>query len=207
MVQAAERYVTEDEYLASEERSARKHEYFNGKIYAMAGTTESHNLIAGNVYRELSTQFKNMNCRAYISDMSVKVDETGLYTYPDVSAVCGEAHFTNANRTNLVNPVVIVEVLSPSTEGYDRGDKFAHYRTLASLTDYVLIVQDKIRIEHFVRQSDDRWLLTVVSAPNDTLEIASLNCTLLVSDVYEKVDFPAVILHADTPDHDPLLPQ
>jgi Uma2 family endonuclease len=189
MAQVAERYISEEEYLEREACAERKHEYFHGKIYAMAGATEEHNLISVNVAGELRQQFKGRLCRAYSTNMRVLVSKTRLYTYPDVIAVCGEPRFTNPQRTALLNPTVIVEVLSASTESYDRGEKFDHYRTLESLTDYLLIAQDKMRLEHYVRQPDDRWMLTVVSDPQGVLEIESIGCTLRLVDVYEKVEF------------------
>ena len=189
MVQIAERYISEAEYLELEECAEMKHEYFNGRIYAMAGAKEAHNLIGVNVSREISLQFKGRPCRTYSNDMRVMVSKTRLYTYPDVIAVCGEPTFANRKRNTLLNPAVIVEVLSESTESYDRGEKFAHYRTLETLTDYILVAQDKMCLEHYVRQPDDRWLLTVVSDPQGALEIGSIGCVLQLADVYEKVEF------------------
>jgi Uma2 family endonuclease len=190
MVEVAERYISEEEYLALEECAEIKHEYYRGRIYAMAGAQEAHVLISGNVAGELRQQFKGKPCRAYSNDMRVLISKTRLYTYPDVIAVCGEPRFATSKRTTLLNPTLIVEVLSDSTESYDRGEKFAHYRTLESLTDYILIAQNKTRVEHYVRQPDDRWLLTVIDDPNGSWEIASIGCTLNLTDVYEHVKFP-----------------
>ena len=192
MVQAAERYISEEAYLELEERAETKHEYFHGRIYAMAGAKEAHNLISVNVAGELRQQFKGKPCRAYSNDMRVLVSKTKLYTYPDVIAVCGEPVFANRNRTTLLNPTVIVEVLSEATESYDRGEKFAHYRTLETLTDYILMAQDKMRLEHYVRQPDERWMLTIVSDPQGVLEIESIGCLLRMTDVYEKVEFDII---------------
>src|SRR5947209_59661 len=162
---------TPQEYLAREREAKYKSEYLYGDIVAMAGASEQHNLITTNIVRELSLQFKGRPCRAYASDMRVKVSDSGLYTYPDVAAVCGEARFEDVKRDTLLNPTVIVEVLSESTEAYDRGDKFALYRGLETLTDYLLVAQDTVRVEHFVRQPEGRWLLSEKTALPETVHI------------------------------------
>ena len=167
MASAAKKtYITPEEYLARERLAEFKSEYYDGQIYpmnespqGMPGTTRPHNLIAGNLYREISIQFKERPCEAYISDIRVRVEATGLYTYPDVVVVCGEPQFGDDSLDTLLNPNVIVEVLSPSTEAWDRGGKFAHYRRLESMSDYVLVSQDKVLVEHYTRQGD-KWLLT-----------------------------------------------
>src|SRR5262249_14191303 len=149
-------------------------EYFAGEIFVMSGASERHNLIVANVVATLHAQFRNRPCKVYPSDMRVKVSATGLYTYPDVVALCGEARFDDDYQDTLLNPTVIVEVLSPSTEAYDRGDKFGHYRKLASLAEYVLISQEKVHIEHYVRQSNNQWLLSEASNTQDTLQLPSI---------------------------------
>jgi Uma2 family endonuclease len=124
--------------------------------------------------------------------MRVKVRATGMYAYPDVAAVCGGSSFEDEHVDTLTNPAVIIEVLSPSTEAYDRGEKFAHYRRLASLQEYVLVAQDKVRIEHFARRNDDsgQWVLTEFSDPNGTLRLASIGCDLALRGIYDRVEFP-----------------
>jgi len=181
--------LSPQEYLALERRAERKSEYFAGEMFAMAGATEAHNLVSTNATVGLHNRLKGRPCKTYSSDMRVKVDPSGLYTYPDVSIVCGPAHFEDQRRDTLLNPNVIVEVLSPSTEAYDRGEKFAHYRKLDSLTDYILVAQDKPRIEHFVRQADGHWLLSEAEGLAATLTVASLDCVLPLADIYDKVDF------------------
>jgi Uma2 family endonuclease len=178
---------TPQEYLAFERDSQERHEYFNGEIFAMSGASERHNLITGNVFASLHTQMRNKPCKVYASDMRVKVSPTGLYTYPDIVALCGEARFDDEQQDTLLNPSVIIEVLSKSTEGYDRGEKFAHYRKIDSLIEYVLISQEQNRIEHYVRQPDNQWLMSEASQPQEELELPALQCTLLMSDVYDKV--------------------
>jgi len=181
---------TPEEYLALERKATQKSEYVNGQVFAMSGASRAHNLIAGNVYREISSQLKGRPCEAYVSDMRVKVSTTGLYSYPDVVAVCGEIRFDDEQKDTLLNPTVLVEVLSSSTEAYDRGEKFAHYRRLESLQEYVLIAQDKVRVEHFVRQGD-QWVLTEASNLDDTVHLASIGCRLALREIYDKVEFPA----------------
>ncbi len=181
-------YYTAAEYLALERRATYKSEYVGGHIIAMSGASRRHNLIAANISRELSSQLRGRPCESYISDMRVRVSETGLYTYPDVVAVCGDIRFADEQTDTLLNPTVIVEVLSASTEAYDRGDKFAHYRRLASLHDYVLVSQDDVRVEHYVRQGE-KWLLSEASLLTDTVSLASIQCTLVLEDIYDKVRF------------------
>ena len=181
-------YYTAAEYLALERRATYKSEYVNGHIIAMSGASRRHNLIAANISRELSSQLRGRPCESYISDMRVRVSETGLYTYPDVVAVCGDIRFADEQTDTLLNPTVIVEVLSASTEAYDRGDKFTHYRRLASLHDYVLVSQDAVRVEHYVRQGE-KWVLSEASLLTDTVSLASIQCTLVLEDIYDKVRF------------------
>ena len=121
----------------------------------------------------------------------VRTSPSGLFAYPDLSVVCGEPEFHDETRDVLVNPTVLVEVLSPSTEAFDRGRKFAHYQHLVSLTDYLLIAQDEARIDHYTRQADDRWLLTIAAEIGARVHIASLDCTLFLSQVYAKIRFPS----------------
>jgi len=180
---------TPEEYLALERKAEHRSEYFAGEIFAMSGASEQHNLIAGNVFAALHAQFRGRPCRAYMSDMRVKVSPTGLYTYPDVVALCDEPQFDDEQKDTLLNPTIIIEVLSPSTEAYDRGGKFGHYRKLASLAEYVLISQEEPHVEHYVRQPDNQWLLSEASNLQDTISLPSLNCALLLADVYDKVEF------------------
>lgn len=181
-------YYTAAEYLALERRATYKSEYVGGHIIAMSGASRRHNLIAANISRELSSQLRGRPCESYISDMRVRVSETGLYTYPDVVAVCGDIRFADEQTDTLLNPTVIVEVPPASTEAYDRGDKFAHYRRLASLHDYVLVSQDAVRVEHYVRQGE-KWVLSEASLLTDTVSLASIQCTLVLEDIYDKVRF------------------
>ena len=184
-------FLTPQEYLAHERRAETKSEYLRGEMFAMSGASREHNLIAVNVSRELSQQLRERDCEVYQGDMRVKVSPTGLYTYPDVTVVCGQPEFEDAEVDTLLNPKVLVEVLSLSTADYDRGGKFTHYRRLPSLQEYVLISQDCPLVEHYVRQGEDEWLLTEQRALQDTLVLPSIQCELPLAEIYLKVQFPA----------------
>jgi Uma2 family endonuclease len=181
-------YLTPAEYLALERKHEYKSEYWNGELYAMAGASERHNLITANVVIELGTQLRGRSCKVYPNDMRVKVSVTGLYTYPDVVVVCGKPQFEDEDHDTLLNPTVIVEVLSKSTETYDRGRKFENYRALDSLSEYVMIAQDRVHIEHYVRQPDNQWLLSEAKELQDVIDLPTIQCTLALADVYDKVD-------------------
>lgn len=185
--------MTEAEYLAFDRASEIKHEFLDGYVYvnAMTGTSEKHNRICFNVGGILYEQLRQKPCVGYSSDMRLKVQATGLYTYPDLSVVCGDSQLADGEYDTLLNPVLLVEVLSPSTERYDRGKKFQHYRQLDSLQDYVLIAQDSPRIERFTRQQDDTWLLADAAGLDASIELPSIGCTLALNDVYQKVTFEA----------------
>jgi Uma2 family endonuclease len=179
--------LSPDEYLRAERGSPEKHEYFGGEIFAMGGASESHNVIVVNVVAELRQQLKGRPCKTYPSDLRVKVEATGLYTYPDVTVVCGNARFEDEHVDTLLNPTLIVEVLSPSTEAYDRGKKSEHYRRLDSLREYVLAWQDRCRIEHYVRQPEGHWLLSETTDLDAVVDLPSIGCRLALSEVYDKL--------------------
>lgn len=189
MQAAASRYTAED-YLTRERTAEYKNEYVNGFIVAMTGASRAHNLITANIGGELRSQLKGRPCEVYIGDMRVKVEPTGTYRYPDVVVACGDIAFEDAELDTLLNPVLIVEVLPPTTEAADRGEKFAHYRRLPSLQEYLLISQDTPRIEQFTRQSDG-WLLSEVSGLDASLHLTAIDCALSLREVYDKVQFPA----------------
>ena len=188
MSSLAQSRSTPAHYLALERQAKHRSEYINGSIFAMVGASRQHNLIAGNVFGELRTQLRGRPCEAYINDMRVKVSVTGLYTYPAVVALCGEPAFEDTQVDTLLNPSVIVEVLSDSTEAYDRGEKFAHYRRLESLRDYVLIAQNKVRVEHYVRQGD-QWVLSEASTLSSAIRLSSISCEIVLRDIYERIEF------------------
>jgi Uma2 family endonuclease len=188
MTAQSQPYITEEAYLEQERRSITKSEYYDGQIYAMTGAKEPHNLIASNVLASLHGQLRRKPCRVYPSDMRVKVLRTGLNTYPDVVVVCGQPDFVDEKRDTLINPTVIVEILSPSTERYDRGVKFRHYRAIESLRDYILIAQDRQYLEHYTRQENGQWLLEEASDMTAHITLESIACTLSLEDTYEKVE-------------------
>lgn len=182
-----QRRYTIEEYLAIERESEVRSEYLDGEIFAMSGASREHNLIATNVVGTLHPQIKRQGCEQYASDMRVRIPESGLYTYPDVVVVCGEPRFEDDVRDTLLNPVMIVEVLSPSTEDYDRGRKFAHYRGIPSLQIYLLIAQDKVHVELSTRQADGRWLLWESDDAGVVLELPAIGATLPLAEVYDRV--------------------
>ena len=175
-------------YLEIERAGPHKHEYYRGEIFALAGSSEAHNLILANILTALNVQLRKRPCRVYPSDMRLKIPQTGLYTYPDISVVCGTPQFDDSRRDTLLNPVMIIEILSPSTERYDRGKKFQNYRTVATLQEYVLVSQDDYHIEHYTKQNDEDWLLRSFDGINATLQLKAIDCTLSLENVYDKVD-------------------
>jgi Uma2 family endonuclease len=180
--------VTPEEYLEFERRSEVKHEYRDGEIVEMPGGTREHNLIATNLLRILSTSLFGKDFEVYPGNMRVKAPEANLYTYPDVVVVQGEPLLEDDQFDTLLNPAVLFEVLSPSTESYDRGDKFADCGTIESLTDYVSISQDKQRVESYSRQAGDaEWSHRVFNGPDAVVELTSIGCSLKLSDLYYKV--------------------
>jgi Uma2 family endonuclease len=180
---------TPEEYLTLERKALYKSEYLNGEIFAMSGASREHNLICVNVSSVLHGQLRQRPCETYAGDMRVKVSPTGLYTYPDVVVVCDEPQFEDAQVDTLLNPTLIVEVLSPSTEDYDRGTKFEHYRTLPSLQEYLLISQDRIHIVHYTRQTDSTWVLSETNRQEGLIHLPSIAGNLSVAEIYAKVPF------------------
>lgn len=186
----AEQLITPLHYLEQERVAMLRSEYCNGYIYAMSGASLTHNRVAANLALVLGTQLKHKSCEPFFGDMRVKVSATGLYTYPDGVIVCGEPQLEDEHFDTLLNPIAIIEILSPSTEAYDRGDKFAHYRTLQSLIDYVLIAQNQPRIEHYHRQTDGRWLYFAVTGLESSIDITTIDCTLSLAEIYMRIKFP-----------------
>ena len=180
--------LTPAEYLEIERHSEIKHEYINGRMYAMPGASEPHNTIALNVASSLKLQMRGRDCRAYMADMRVNISPTGRYVYPDVVAVCGERRFEDAEVDTLLNPTAIVEVLSDTTEKYDRGDKFDHYRTIASLREYVLVSQNTMRVDHYVL-NDGQWVFSAATAAEERIALSSVGCEITLADIYEGVTF------------------
>jgi Uma2 family endonuclease len=180
--------LTPEEYLAVERAAESKSEFVDGLMRAVPPANPDHVLITCNVAAELHAQTKARPCRIYLALLRVKVSDTGFYTYPDVMAVWGESRFEDdGHRDTLINPTLIVEVLSPTTEAYDRGERFANYQRLESLQEYLLIGQDRHRVEQYVRQAEGRWLYTEAHDLAATLHLPSIGCDLALSEVYDKV--------------------
>jgi Uma2 family endonuclease len=182
-------YLTPEQYLEIERKAEFKSEYYQGEMFAISGAREPHVLIAGNALGELHQQLRRRPCKVYSADMRVRVTPVGLYTYPDVVVICGEPRFLDENRDTLLNPTVIVEVLSESTKAYDRDEKFERYTSLDSLAEYLMISSLRVRAERFTRQTYGQWLLTIKSSLEDSLELQSIGCRLALADLYEKVEF------------------
>ena len=180
-------YLTPEEYLHRERKAEFRSEYYRGETFAMAGASANHNLIVGNCVFTLGLQLKKKPCRVYPSDLRLRIEATGLYTYPDLSVVCGEPQLESDAGDVLLNPLVIVEVLSDSTEAYDRGKKFEHYRTIPTLRHYVLISQDRHSIDCFSLRDDGSWSLANCQGLEGMVTLDAINGELAASEVYDKV--------------------
>lgn len=193
----SKKLYTVEEYLAFERESLEKHEYIDGEIIplhegreirAMAGASRRHNLITGNVFGEIRNKLKGKNCEIYPNDMRVRMS-TNHYSYPDVVVVCGEPQFADDEFDVLLNPTVVVEVLSPSTRFRDKTEKLENFRKLESLKECLLIEQDKIFIEHYIKQTPNQWLLRIYENADEKVNLESIDCEILVSDIYLQVKF------------------
>ena len=182
-------HLTPDQYLEAERAAEFRSEYYNGHIYAMSGGSYRHAQIIGGLVRELGNALKNRPCSVVSSDLRLRVSPDGLYTYPDVVVICGDPKFADDRSDTLLNPTLIVEVLSPSTEAYDRGFKSAQYRTLESLEEYVLVAQAEPRVEVFRRQPGGHWLLSEAVGLESVCRFESLECGVPLADIYDKVTF------------------
>jgi len=199
MSTAEKRLLTAEEYLALESIADVRHEFHDGEMFAMGGGTLWHNLIKDNCAHSIRKRIEGRGCRVVTSDQRVKVDATGLYTYPDVVVFCGAATMEDGIHHTLTNPLLIVEVLSESTEKYDRGIKFGHYRRLATLREYMLVAQDRLSVEVFLRQpgetdpegNGDHWMLSTAAAPNSSIHLGTLGISVPLAELYDGVEFPA----------------
>jgi Uma2 family endonuclease len=181
----AKKMLSEDEYLALEKKSKIKHEYMDGEIFSMAGATRRHNLATNNISTELNLQLRETDCEVYASDFRVKI-RAGHNVYPDVAVACDDIR-TEGNDTTLLNPIAVFEVLSKSTEKRDRGDKAEDYYRLESLKDYVLVSQNRVRVEHFSRQKNNEWTLKIYENLEEVLELKSINCQIPLKLIYLKL--------------------
>lgn len=180
-------FITPEQYLEAERRAEAKSEYLDGQVLAMAGASVSHNRIVANLVGLLHGRLRGELCEVYPSDMRLLVSASGLYTYPDVTIVCGEPRLADQHGDTLLNPTALIEVLSDATVRYDRGRKAEHYRRLASLREYLLVAQHEPRIEHYRRASEREWVLTEAMELGEGVELVSAGCTLALSDVYDRV--------------------
>lgn len=185
-------YFSPEQYLSLERVSEIRHEYLDGSVYAMSGESPEHSTICFNLYVAVGLQLKGTSCRGFSPNMKIRTDTGGLYAYPDLAVVCGEPKFHDERRDVILNPTVIFEVLSRSTENYDRGEKLLRYTTqIESLRDYVLIAQQRPRVECFSRQPDGTWASSEVEGLGNTLALPSINCRISLADVYDRIDFSA----------------
>ncbi|MBX3254388.1 MAG: Uma2 family endonuclease [Chitinophagaceae bacterium] len=183
--------LTIEEYLAMEEAAVEKHEYFKGEIFAMSGSKVPHNRISGNLYAILHQKLKGKNCRPYNSDQRIHIEANTLFTYPDISVVCGEDVTLNNDNWNILNPTVIIEVLSPSTKNYDRGEKFRLYRDIPMLQEYILVDSEHVHIEVFRLNAAHRWELEEYNFLKDQLYIKAINEIIPVAEIYDGVRMDA----------------
>jgi Uma2 family endonuclease len=184
----AKPFITEEQYLEIEARAELRSEYCNGEMFLMAGGTSDHNVICFNLGAVFREQFRERPCNFYGIDIRLRVSTTGLYTYPDIMLVCGERQWADQSNTTLLNPSVIIEVLSDSTEGYDRGEKFRHYREIPSLRECILVSQKAFSVDKFTRQPDGLWSLHPHDSIEDTLHLPSVDCAVKLRDIYFKTE-------------------
>lgn len=189
MSQAAKIYYTPEEYLRMEENSLEKHEYFRGEIFLMAGGTTRHNQIVANTIAELIVNLRGKNCTTYSSDMRIQVLANGLFTYADVSVVCGETELAPGRNDTITNPVLIVEVLSPSTEKYDRSQKFELYRGLDSFQSYLLVDQERVYVEYHHKVGPNKWLMETFNNVEETVHLEAPTLDIVLANLYERVVF------------------
>jgi Uma2 family endonuclease len=194
MQAVAQRFITEEEYQQIEEASSIKHEYFQGRIYAMAGGTPSHNLISSNILGSLVARLRGKSCRAVGSDQRVKVETTGLRIYPDALIICPPERYDEHDPNSLLNPRILIEVLSPTTERYDRTDKFDQYKQITSLTDYILIAQDRVRVEHYQRSEADLWTVRSYNQREQSLTLPNLALEISLDEIYDRLEVPTGLL-------------
>ena len=185
----AKKYITPEEYLALEEKAEHRSEYYQGEIFALAGGSANHNQISGNIYTKLNTTFGDQNCQPFIGDMKVWIEKKDLFTYPDVAVVCGEIEFYENRDDAIINPLVIIEVLSESTTTYDHIEKFEYYRTLPSFQEYILVDQYKIHIEHYYKESKGKWIFTEYHQKDDILHFEKIDFEMSLKDIYRRIKF------------------
>jgi Uma2 family endonuclease len=182
-------FLTPEEYLEHERKAEDRSEYYHGEVFAMAGGSRRHSLIITNLVITFGQQMKGRRCEVHSSNLRLRISPTGLYTYPDVMVACGDVQFADDHKDTLLNPSLIVEVLSDSTRDYDRGQKFEEYRTLSSLAEYLTVGQHTPHVERYRRQPDNDWLLTEFRDLTHTVELTSIGCVLPLSEIYDRITF------------------
>lgn len=200
MSQAARRTsLTPAEYLAIERKAEFRSEFYKGEMFLMAGGSPQHSLIKANLIRVLGNLLVGGKCRVYDSDLRVRIDATGLYTYPDATIICGDIQYdvNDVKKQTVLNPTLLVEVISPGSEAYDRGKKFDHYQTIATLREYLLIGYESPKVDRFARNDDGTWTLTTRSGLEQTLDLISVPGTLSLNDLYANVEFPSKTTNVD----------
>ncbi|HEY8597873.1 MAG TPA: Uma2 family endonuclease [Thermomicrobiales bacterium] len=181
--------LTPEEYLDLERASAEKHEYIEGKLVPVTGLSFQHNLIQFNLIANLKPQLPRTGCHGFGGALRVKSGAEPIYSYPDLAIVCGEPAVGTDGADTLLNPILLLEIMSPATEDYDRGEKLAHYRRIPTLEEYVLVAQESPLIEHHVRQGDGTWRWSAIAGLDETITLPTIGCTLLLADVYDGIPF------------------
>ena len=182
-------YVSQEDYLETERRALEKHEYYQGEIFAMSGASGKHNRIFTNLFIDIGIKLKGKNCLPYGSDLRIHIPKNTLYTYPDISIICGEMELTGDKFDTATNPSVIIELLSDSTRNYDKGEKFTLYRDINSLQEYILIDTEKIHVEKHIRHADNSWQLTDYKSIENSFSISTIQLGFLLKDIYEGISF------------------
>ncbi|MCW3089298.1 MAG: hypothetical protein JWP81_367 [Ferruginibacter sp.] len=181
-------YISEQDYLEAERKAFEKHEYYKGEIFAMSGASFAHNKIFSNLFGELAGKLKGKSCKPYGSDLRIHIPANTLYTYPDISIICGKEEPTDDHFDTATNPSVIIEILSKSTRDYDKGTKFTLYRDIATLKEYILVDSTAMVVEKFIRNADSSWQFTEYKSPDAVISISTVEISLLLADIYEGID-------------------
>ena len=182
-------YISPEEYLEAERAALEKHEYYQGEIFAMSGASLKHNKIFSNLFRDIAFKIKGKGCRPYGSNLRIHIPKNTLFTYPDISIICGEPDLTDDKFDTATNPSVIIELLSKSTRNYDKGEKFTLYRDIDSLQEYILVDTEKVYVEKHIRNADNNWQLTEYKTSDSSFIITTFSLSFLLKDIYEDLSF------------------
>ena len=182
-------YISPEEYLEAERAAVEKHEYYQGEVFAMSGASLRHNRIFSNLFTDIGSKLKGKDCQPYGSDLRIHIPKNTLYTYPDISIICGDVDLTDKEFDTATNPSVIIELLSKSTRNYDKGEKFTLYRDIVSLQEYILIDTEKVFVEKHIRNADNSWQLTDYRSLDNSFTIETINSNFLLKDIYEGLSF------------------